>query len=127
MLPWRKTSDGHRHFTELPRDDRPKCPCCGGPIKKPGLIVDIETNTVMFGERSWRVSPQLAVYTKVLLDAYPRAVGTPVMSDALHGSGHDEVFHLVALYACMLRKIVRQVGGDVVHVERRRYRLEMKK
>ncbi len=109
------------------KTQEPRCPCCGAPLPEPRLLVDLNTNFLSYGKRVWYMSPRLAVFAKILIDAWPRTVSKDVLDQGMYGIMDPPESELgnYPTWACVLRKLVRQIGGDVLRVPKRGYRIAL--
>lgn len=98
------------------------CPCCRQPLPKLQLAVSLEHNSIAYGMELWPVQPLMAVFFKVLLDAYPQHVTYPMIHSALWGQ-REVSDKALMLYASRTRKIMRKIGGDLRNVWGEGYRL----
>ncbi len=103
------------------------CPCCGGVLKPSRIVVDLDSNTIACGGKSWRCAPQVVEFIHAVVEAWPRAAGYDALAQALWGmtAWPADMQNVLAVTASRARKVLRHAGADVRAATGRGYRLEM--
>ena len=104
------------------------CPCCGASITPVRLLVDLNSNTVAYGdEKVVCVVPPIIEVLHALNDRAPRVVRYAELNYAIWGSSRepDGWMACIRVYISGARRIVERFGGRIDLVERRGYRLVM--
>ncbi len=106
--------------------DPTKCPSCGSVIGPQTFFVDLNANTIIVRDLSWRVSPKLAEFTSALYEAWP----SPLTDGALRvrlwgGDAYDRHPSALAIYAHHLNMMLKPLGGACRRVPDRGYKLTL--
>lgn len=101
------------------------CPCCGSSVDVRMPIVDLNTNHVVFGDCSVRVSPRMAEVMSYIASKHPRKVS---IDDILYAvwSNVDPTptDGLVRVYVTLLRHVLKRMGFTISSYIPNGYRLE---
>jgi DNA-binding response OmpR family regulator len=101
-----------------------RCPCCGQELKGEKLLVDLEGNTIAYGNKKVRVSRREAEFARILVQAFPREVPRQEIIDQLFGSRQtDPSKNLVSVYAHKLRPAFYTLGFAITSSYGTGYRL----
>jgi DNA-binding response OmpR family regulator len=102
------------------------CPTCGGTLRADRLVVDLDSNTVSYDGRRWRVTPKLVEFLFVLNRDWPRMVKDFHLRQSLWGNeAEDRCKTNLAIYACRSRQMLAPFGIDVERLPGKGYRLKM--
>lgn len=102
------------------------CPCCGQSVEFNGLMVDLNTNRVVFNGKTVIVSPKLAVLLHVLLEAYPKTVSYDAIAFGMWGNREpDQSLGNIRVYASHARKLLAEFEASVETISGRGFRLVM--
>jgi len=91
-------------------------------LKELRLSVSLDSNTLAYGMHLFQLQPQLAVFIKTLLDAYPIHATYERIHSALWGT-REVSGKALMMYASRTRQIMHGLGGDLKNVWGEGYRL----
>jgi DNA-binding response OmpR family regulator len=101
------------------------CPCCGQPIDRDRLIVDLNTNVVVYGGKQVLIGkPQVAALLHGLAEAWPKTVSHSDLGYAIWGlCGPERMRESIAVHVSLARKVINPLGLSIEPIEGRGYRL----
>ena len=100
------------------------CPCCGQEMPRNGLVVSLDTNTVVVRGLHARLTPRLTEILAILAERMP----APVMHDTLISRlwGINESEHsadTLKVQVCLLRQALAPLGLRIVTYRTRGFAL----
>jgi len=101
------------------------CPCCGQPIPEHRLLMDLNTNILVYGDREIEIRPpQVAEVMHVLVEKWPMTVSNNDLSYALWGMHEPErVLDNIQVHISRARKLIAGTGMKIETIGGRGYRL----
>jgi len=100
------------------------CSTCGQRLRSPRLLIDLNTNTVSWGETRVRLGARDTEVLKVLYDASPRTVTPRHFDERLLGYGDEERCGTwLRVRMSILRRKLRDMPVNIVTVYGLGYRL----
>lgn len=100
------------------------CPCCGSSIQVDRPIVDLDSNTITFGELRARVRPKVAEFVHVLSAKWPGAVRrSAIIADVWGGVEPPNSENCVRLLAYQSRQAMAGWPFTVTGSQSRGFRL----
>jgi DNA-binding winged helix-turn-helix (wHTH) protein len=117
--------------TETPAPVQLRCPCCGTDLKSSRtLMVDLTTNSVVFGDKSITVgcagSSSVIDLIHVLNKAWPEVVSFPEIGAALWGDDPPPQARAgIRVRISRARSLLDQLGIKIIMVYGRGYRLSL--
>lgn len=102
-----------------------ECPCCRQRVETKLPIVDLNTNTLSFGDTHVHLSPQKAEILTVLLERFPAAVSHDTLIRRVWGITEPEKpLIILKTLKCALCRVLRKIGYDIVNTPHVGYKLE---
>ena len=101
-----------------------KCPCCGNECSI-DLAVDLNTNTILIGEKKIKANPQQAELLTILLADWPRTVSYSSIISRIYGVNEpDAAIRSIYTVACRVRSYLSAHSDwTIIGVPNRGYRL----
>lgn len=101
------------------------CPCCGNKIEQKLPLVDLDTNTISFGDEKARLTPQLAEFAYAVIKRSPGVASYDYIAASLWGV-HEPMHPMPAIKtrAWALRRVLRKFGFDMRAFHGRGFKLE---
>lgn len=90
-----------------------KCPCCGQPMPPREFVVDLNSNTVVIGDRRTTVAYRVAEVLFVLAEAWPETVDRERLITKVWGSYVDTGSKTVEATITGCRKALDPLGWTV--------------
>lgn len=88
-----------------------KCPCCGGVLDDAQPVVDLNTNTVLFADKTVRVQPQEAELLQILIDSFPGTISRDRIIQRMWGLGEPHsAANILSVRVTMLRRKIAPLG-----------------
>jgi DNA-binding response OmpR family regulator len=96
--------DGHAHV----------CPACGGVTQKASpVLVDLNSNTAVVGERRVPLSPKETEMLHVIAEQFPGFASPERILSRVYGAGEQPEGRIVYVMASRIRRKLRAVGVDL--------------
>lgn len=89
------------------------CPLCGAALKSVPLIVNLDTNCIVYGDRAVRASPKHCEIVSVLLDAMPRPTQYQHLISRVWGANSDVALKTVHTTVCFARRMLEKIGWTI--------------
>ena len=100
-----------------------RCPLCGSLFTQPNLVVNLDTNCIIFGTRAVRAAPKHCEVVSVLLEAMPRTVEYQFMISRVWGANSDVAPKTVHTTVCFARRMLEKLGWTIKAEHKIGYRL----
>jgi len=99
------------------------CPTCGALAPDRRLMVCMQTNVAVYGERSAELTRRETEIAEVLRAAYPAGVPLQAMLDRVYGVGNGNPATIFSLISKLNRKL-KLMGVSISNIKRTGYRLQ---
>ena len=103
-----------------------RCPMCGGQFHNRPLIVNLDTNCIVYGERAVKAAPKHCELVSVLLNAMPRTVPYDHLIYRVWGANSTVAIKTVHTTVCFARRMLEKLGWTIQAEHRVGYRLVQK-
>lgn len=101
------------------------CPCCGNKIEQKLPLVDLNTNTISFGEHVVPLQPQIAEFTHAVVERFPGVASYDYIAASLWGIKEPgNAADVIKVQACKVRRVFRKIGFDMQTFHGRGFKLE---
>jgi DNA-binding response OmpR family regulator len=100
------------------------CPCCGSRIEARRPVVDLNTNTVAFGQVSVLATPRVAEVLSVLVGKYPGITTLDDLISTVWAGDEFVTLSNIRAHVCFARETVEALGFRIRAISGRGYRLE---
>lgn len=101
------------------------CPCCGQSLTETKILISLDANTLTYGTQHYKMTRTLTIFAHTLVQAWPK-VASYYDLGAIHGTLAPEGPRLLTqlqVWACHLRKILRNFDANVVITHNNGYRI----
>ncbi len=95
--------------------DTDDCPCCGQPVPRDQLLVDLGSNSIQYRGKLVAVDPKQAELAHALAKAFPKVLRKHEAFIALWGGLDDKDRNdSLAVHVSLLRRALKLVGVSIV-------------